>query len=502
MSTLSRRNLCSAIVLLLSAGACRDATEPQPAAPVTSVEIGLVGDTLFLGDTVRFTAVAHDADGNVVEDRRVQWTVPTGGAYVSIDSLGRAVVLQAPTSFVERPYTVIVQATLDSVSDVDTLFVERTPTYLKVSGSALIRVGRTREMIASFYDHFYFDLPRRPVRWSSSDSTVASVTQAGVVTALREGTATITARVAGVFTSQELRVVAGGYSLAALGTLGGSSARAHDVNDHGEVVGEAQDAAGAPHAVSWRNGAPRDLGPGSAKAINNQGMIVGFHNGSARWINGVPERLTTPEGLLGGEAIDVDEQGRVLFAGGGQAGLWANGDTTHLTTTRQWQRINGMNGLAWVVGSMYGADPVDAVLLRDRVVVPVAGSRIEAQAMAVNDRGDLVGYSVGFRPRWTTAFLRMSDGAFRGLGQLGGDYMEAWDLNERAEVVGWGRNARQEERGFVWSNGVMAELTDLLAAPGWVVLRADAINESGQIAAAALNTATGQRVPVLLTPLP
>lgn len=52
----------------------------------------------------------------------------------------------------------------------------------------------------------------------------------------------------------------GPYVLTDLGTLGGLSAQAHDINDAGEVVGAATNAASRSHAFLWRNGSMTDLG--------------------------------------------------------------------------------------------------------------------------------------------------------------------------------------------------------------------------------------------------
>src|SRR5689334_19062359 len=49
-------------------------------------------------------------------------------------------------------------------------------------------------------------------------------------------------------------------AVADLGTLGGASSRAHDVNVFGQVVGESATAAGETHAFFWSRGRMIDLG--------------------------------------------------------------------------------------------------------------------------------------------------------------------------------------------------------------------------------------------------
>jgi probable HAF family extracellular repeat protein len=102
-----------------------------------------------------------------------------------------------------------------------------------------------------------------------------------------------------------------------LGTFGGSQSWAYGLNDHGFVVGSADEPGGTYHAFAWDGTEMVDLGTlggyySSAYAINDQGIIVGFaldafgQTHAVEWVP-VPE----PAALLLG-----------LF-GGGLVGLWA-----------------------------------------------------------------------------------------------------------------------------------------------------------------------------------
>jgi probable HAF family extracellular repeat protein len=69
-----------------------------------------------------------------------------------------------------------------------------------------------------------------------------------------------------------------------LGALGGKYSIARDINERGQVVGEAITAAGNRHAFLWANGAMHDLGAlrggdtSAAAGINDAGRIVGGGN--------------------------------------------------------------------------------------------------------------------------------------------------------------------------------------------------------------------------------
>ncbi len=45
------------------------------------------------------------------------------------------------------------------------------------------------------------------------------------------------------------------------------------------------------------------------------------------------------------------------------------------------------------------------------------------------------------------------------LGTLGGQYSNAYDINNRGQVIGTASDANRYRRGFIWENGVMRELT-------------------------------------------
>lgn len=67
------------------------------------------------------------------------------------------------------------------------------------------------------------------------------------------------------------------YEITDLGTLGGGTSVALDINEQGQVVGGADIPGGDRHAYIWDNGVMADISGNSAEAwgINNQSQVVG-----------------------------------------------------------------------------------------------------------------------------------------------------------------------------------------------------------------------------------
>jgi probable HAF family extracellular repeat protein len=98
-----------------------------------------------------------------------------------------------------------------------------------------------------------------------------------------------------------------------LGTFGGSESSANGLNDHGFVVGAADESIGTYHAFVWDGAEMIDLGTlggyySSANGINDQGTIVGWamdasgQTHAVEWVL-VPEPTALLLGLLGGGLV-------------------------------------------------------------------------------------------------------------------------------------------------------------------------------------------------------
>jgi probable HAF family extracellular repeat protein len=73
-------------------------------------------------------------------------------------------------------------------------------------------------------------------------------------------------------------------------------------------------------------------------------------------------------------------------------------------------------------------------------------------------------------------------------------------INDESQVVGWSSTSTGAQHGFIWDDGVLSDLNDLIPADsGWTLARATAINDRGQIAG--IGDVKGRRAAFLLTPL-
>jgi uncharacterized membrane protein len=268
----------------------------------------------------------------------------------------------------------------------------------------------------------------------------------------------------------------------------GGSARAVDVNRNNTVVGNV-DAIGqiGSKAFRWHDGTTHLLPPLSghiiseAHALNDKGTVVGMSNGSPTpaavfWIEKTPTALDLPIGPTS-LAEDINNNNQIC----------------------------GWMGIAPL--PQFGATPF---IWHDGVTtslpLPPYAINQAGTATAINNLGDASGYFFVDDPS-STGFLRRAcawiDGKFIDLGTLPGFAVShATDINDAREVAGYCQLTPSgvQTRGFVWRDGEMSSLADMLTTPGMIPEFANALNNSGQIAGTGLTTPGSAIVAFRLTP--
>jgi probable HAF family extracellular repeat protein len=220
---------------------------------------------------------------------------------------------------------------------------------------------------------------------------------------------------------------------------GGNNGFATGANNHGQVVGWAENDVHDPTCVSpqvlqfrpaiWTLGPPDEIQDlplisgdtsGAATAINDNGQIVG--------ISGICDQAV----------------GRHTAK---HAVLWQNGGVTD---------IGNLGALFWNTPT------------------------------AINQRGDIVGFAGSPNDpdgNFLQAFIWTGRGGIQPLGFLPGDvHSEAYGINEKRQVVGLSCDANGSCRAFIWENGVMQDLNDLKQPDFSTRLEtAKDINDEGEI---------------------
>ena len=163
---------------------------PPPPVAVASVEVTPSTRSLQEDHTLQLTATPRDAQGNALS-RTVSWS-SSNSSIASVSPTGNVTAL-APGG------PVSITATSEGKQGSASITVTPIPVEIIIVSvsSGSLTVGQTAQATAKLFAANDIELTNRTVTWTSSANAVATVTQAGVVTAVSPGQATITASVDG-----------------------------------------------------------------------------------------------------------------------------------------------------------------------------------------------------------------------------------------------------------------------------------------------------------------
>src|SRR5438128_855806 len=177
----------AALTVAAAVGACERATTPiGPPAAVASVDVTPATATAQAGQTVQLSATPKDVNGLPLSGRTVTWA----SSNPSVATVSNAGLASAVT-----PGSATITATSEGMSGTSSITVTNIPVASVgvTPATATVQTGLTVQLAATPQDANGAALSGRTVSWSSSNTSVATVSSSGLVSGVTPGSATITA---------------------------------------------------------------------------------------------------------------------------------------------------------------------------------------------------------------------------------------------------------------------------------------------------------------------
>lgn len=162
---------------------------PPPAPVVTTVTVSPNATTLDVGGTATLSAQARDQNGNVMS-ATFSWS-SSNTSVATVDANGRVTARTAGSATVRATASGVTGSASVSVN-------QQAPVVTTVSVSpattSLTAIGATKTLAATAYDASGAPMSGVSFIWQSTNTAVATVTSAGVVTAKGKGSAGVIAK--------------------------------------------------------------------------------------------------------------------------------------------------------------------------------------------------------------------------------------------------------------------------------------------------------------------
>jgi len=252
-----------------------------------------------------------------------------------------------------------------------------------------------------------------------------------------------------------------GKGMTLLPTLGGPNGGLNEMNIHGQIAGYAENN-------------KTDSGCPAPQVLQAKPVV---------WTNNKVKELQTVDGDLQGAALAINDSGQAAGASGACAPF----------SQQLLLNLQPLHALLWEAGK---TKPTDLGNLGG------TGHFAGNIALNMNNKGQVVGNSDLTGDTTNHAFLWTKEKGMQDLGTLPGDFISAGlNINDRTEVVGVSLDANFNLRAFVWRNGQMSALNDLIPANSNLsLILACGINSEGQIVGLAIDKTTGDAHAFLASP--
>ena len=313
-----------------------------------------------LGDTMRLAAEAFDANGQTVAGAGFSWAT-SEATIATVDATGLVTAMASGSA--------TITATSGSASGSATVTVAQEVSAVTVTPAeaSFAALGDTVRLAAEAFDANGRAVAGAEFSWTSSAAPVATVSESGLVTAVANGSATITATSgsasgsATVTVAQEVSAVTvkpATASLVALGDTVRLSAEAFDAN--GRAVGGAE--------FTWESS------DSAVATVDASGRVTAMASGSAT--------ITATSGSASGSAtVSVAQEVSAVTVTPAEASFAALGDTVRLSAEAldaNGQTVAGA-GFSWAtseatVATVDASGLVTAVASGSATITAMSGS--------------------------------------------------------------------------------------------------------------------------------
>jgi hypothetical protein len=234
------------------------AQAPSPVPDIARIVVMPASRTMTAGDTLRLSAEARDAQNNVIKGVNFRYRLGGSARFEGrVDSLG--LVTAGSTAILP----VTVTATMAGAKPrFEVVEIRALPARL-VTGQQLRATGRTYSAAG--------DKRADRVRWSTANAKVATVNDAGMITAIGTGITTISATAGAAVSTLSVNVVAAALGALSL-TPGNVAARTGDVVRFAVSAKDASGKGVSGLTPTW------SFSPGHGQ-IDDDGAFVGYEAG-------------------------------------------------------------------------------------------------------------------------------------------------------------------------------------------------------------------------------
>ena len=337
------------------------AFQQQPATPeIARIIVHPAGRTMIAGDTLRLTAEARDAQNNVIPNVTFRYRLGGSARFEGrVDSTG--LVTAGSTATLPVTVTATLAGARPKFETIDIKSLPGPAASIDIApGNARLVAGQRLRLSGRVFSATG-DKRSDRVAWRSSNTSVATVNAAGLVTAVRAGSATITASTGSASKTLALQVVAGTIASLAL-TPSTVEARTGDVVRFAVTAKDASGKTIAGLTPTW------SFSPGHG-VIEDDGAFVGYEAGEYTVIASFGTRSI--EATVNLEARDIRRQ----------LSLVGRLPRTRFSTEEVWLHPNGKNAY---LGSGAGGDVMYALDISDPTK-PIVTDSIVTNTRRVND---------------------------------------------------------------------------------------------------------------------